>query len=262
MDFVTSLFMPDLTDEDGLPFTDSFLSPLISYQNHDVCNPIADKNGVSNKKRSVCDTYGESEANKGDDDRESKKMKHRDIERQRRLEVSSLFKSLRSLLPLQYIQGKRSSADHVFQAVNYIKDLENKIKELNEKKNRLNKSILGTVTAHPTTEECTSSVSSSLSTSSRRCSCADDKHITVIIMPCFHGMEIIISCCLERNQFRLSSVLQILAQEERLSVVSCLSTRLQQRFIHTIVSQVGNGTEINISELKDKILNMSAIKEY
>lgn len=136
------------------------------------------------------------------------------------------------------LQGKRSSADHVFQAVNYIKDLENKIKELNEKKNRLNKSILGTVTAHPTTEECTSSVSSSLSTSSRRCSCADDKHITVIIMPCFHGMEIIISCCLERNQFRLSSVLQILAQEERLSVVSCLSTRLQQRFIHTIVSQV------------------------
>lgn len=136
------------------------------------------------------------------------------------------------------LQGKRSSADHVSQAVNYIKDLQNKIKKLNKKKNRLNKSIPGTVTAHPTTEECTSSVSSSLSTSSRRCSCADDKHITVIVMPCFHGMEIIISCCLERNQFRLSSVLQILAQEERLSVVSCLSTRLQQRFIHTIVSQV------------------------
>lgn len=105
MDFETSVFMPDLTDEDGLLFSDSFLlSPLISYQNHDVCNQITDQNGVSNRKRSLCDTYGASEANNGDDDQESKKMRHRAIERQRRLEVSSLFKSLRSLLPLQYIQ--------------------------------------------------------------------------------------------------------------------------------------------------------------
>lgn len=106
MDFVPSMFMHDSTyDEDGLLFSDSFLlSPLISYQNHDVCNPITNKNGGSTKKRSICDTYGVSEANKNDDDRESKKMKHRDIERQRRQEVSSLFKSLRSLLPFQYIQ--------------------------------------------------------------------------------------------------------------------------------------------------------------
>ncbi|KAJ0265537.1 Transcription factor bHLH125 [Hirschfeldia incana] len=183
-------------------------------------------------------------------------MRHRDIERQRRVEVSSLFKSLKSLLPLQYIQGKRSTADHVSQAINYIKDLQNKIKELNEKKTRLNKFIPGKITARPTTEECTSSVSSSLSISSLRCSCVDDKHITVMVMPCFLGMEIIISCCLERNKFCLSSVLQILAQEGKLSVVSCVSTRLQQRFIHTIVSQVGNGIKVNISELKDKIVNM------
>lgn len=105
MDFVTSMFTPDITDEDGLLFTDSFLlSPLISYENHDVCNPVADINGATNKKRSLCVTYGESEAKKGDADPESKKMRHRNIERQRRLEVSSLFKSLRSLLPLQYIQ--------------------------------------------------------------------------------------------------------------------------------------------------------------
>lgn len=257
MDFETSMFMPDLTDEDGLLFSDSFLlSPLIAYQNHDVCNQITYKNGVSNKKRSLCDTYVASEANNGDDDRESKKMKHRAIERQRRFEVSSLFKSLRSLLPLQYIQGKRSTADHVSQAVNYIKDLQNKIKKLNEKKDRLKKSLPSTLTAHPTTEECTSSLSSSLSTSSSRCSCVGDKHITVMVMPCFVGIEIIISCCLERNKSCLSIALQILAQEERLSVVSCLSTRLQQRFVHTIVSQVGSGIKINISELKDKIVSM------
>lgn len=99
MDFLPSMFMPDSTYEDVLLFSDSFLlSPFISYENHDVCNPITNKNVGSNKKRSLC------EANKKEDDRESKKMRHRDIERQRRREVSSLFKSLRSLLPFQYIQ--------------------------------------------------------------------------------------------------------------------------------------------------------------
>lgn len=133
------------------------------------------------------------------------------------------------------LQGKRSTADHVSQAVNYINELQNKIKELTEKKNRLRTSISGTVTAHPTTEECTSSLSSSLST----CSCVDDNHITVMVMPCLVGIEIIISYCLERNKSScLSRVLQILVQEERLSVVSCLSTRMPQRFVHTIVSQV------------------------
>ncbi|EFH64248.1 hypothetical protein ARALYDRAFT_475056, partial [Arabidopsis lyrata subsp. lyrata] len=250
MDFVHSMFMPDSTYEDGLLFSDSFLlSPFISYQNNDVCNPITNKIGGSNKKRSLCDTYGANEANKNDDDRESKKVKHRDIERQRRQEVSSLFKSLRTLLPFQYIQGKRSTSDHIFQAVNYIKDLQTKIKELNEKRNQIKKSIRGTTTI----EECTSSLSST-STLSSSCSCVGDKHITVVVTPCLVGVEIIMSCCLGRNKSGLSSVLQMLAQEQRLSVVSCLSTRRQQRFMHTIVSQEDDGKKINILELKDKIM--------
>ncbi|KAL1187647.1 Transcription factor [Cardamine amara subsp. amara] len=251
MDFVPSMFMPaDSINEDEFLFSDSLLlSPFIPYQNHDhVCNPITNKNCGSNKKRSLC----ESEANKRDDDRESKKMRHRDIERQRRQEVSSLFKSLRSLLPFEYIQGKRSTSDHISQAVNYIKDLENKIKELKEKRDRIKKSIPGI----NTTEECTSSLSSS-STLSSSCSCVDDKHITVVAMPCMVGVEIIISCCfIRRNKSLLSSVLQMLAQEQRLNIVSCLSTRLQQKFMHTIVSQVDDGTKIDILELKDKIVNM------
>lgn len=133
------------------------------------------------------------------------------------------------------IQGKRSTSDHISQAVKYIKDIQNKIKELNEKKNRIKK-------LSASTEGCTSSLSSSssLSTStlSSSCSCVGDKHVTVVVMPCLVGVEIIISCCLGRNKSCLSSVLQILAQEQRLSVVSCLSKRLNQRFIHTIVSQV------------------------
>ncbi|CAA0311138.1 Transcription factor bHLH125 [Arabidopsis thaliana] len=259
MDCVPSLFMPDSTYEDGLLFSDSFLlSPFISYQNNDVFHPITNKIGGSNKKRSLCDiTYGANEANKNDDDRESKKMKHRDIERQRRQEVSSLFKSLRTLLPFQYIQGKRSTSDHIVQAVNYIKDLQIKIKELNEKRNRVKKVISATTTTHPAIEECTSSLSSSsASTLSSSCSCVGDKHITVVVTPCLVGVEIIISCCLGRNKSCLSSVLQMLAKEQRFSVVSCLSARRQQRFMHTIVSQVEDGKQINILELKDKIMTM------
>ncbi|EOA35592.1 hypothetical protein CARUB_v10020804mg [Capsella rubella] len=266
MDFVPSLFMPDSTSyEDGLLFSDSFLlsSFVSSNQNHDVCEPITNKidHGISKKKRSLCDTYGvmSDEANKNDvDDRETKKLKHRDIERQRRQEVSSLFKSLRSLLPFQYIQGKRSTSDHIFQAVQYIKDLQNKNKELNEKRNRIKKSIPGTNAATlPSTEECTSSLSSSTtSTLSLSCSCVGDKHFTVVVTPCLVGVEIIVSCCLRRNKSCLSSVLQILAQEQKLSVVSCISTRLQQRFMHTIVSQVDDTKQINILELRDKIVNM------
>ncbi|XP_010418297.1 PREDICTED: transcription factor bHLH125 [Camelina sativa] len=259
MDFVPSMFMLDSTYEDGLLFSDSFLlSSFVSNQNHDVCDQIANKIGGSKKKRSLCDTYGVSEADKNDDDdRESKKMKHRDIERQRRQEVSSLFKSLRSLLPFQYIQGKRSTSDHIFQAVKYIKDLQNKNKELNEKRNRIKKSIPGTNTTVPSTEECTSSLSSSTtSTFSLGCSCVGDKHFTVMVTPCLVGVEIIISCCLGRNKSCLSSVLQILAQEQRLGIVSCLSTRLQQRFMHTIVSQVEDSKQINTLKLRDKIVNM------
>lgn len=117
--------------------------------------------------------------------------------------------------------------------MNYIKDLQTKIKELNEKRNQIKKSIRGTTTI----EECTSSLSTT-STLSSSCSCVGDKHITVVVTPCLVGVEIIMSCCLGRNKSGLSSVLQMLAQEQRLSVVSCLSIRRQQRFMHTIVSQV------------------------
>jgi len=249
------MFMPYSTEEDGLLFSDYLvLSPLMPYQSHGVCNPIANKDGGSSKKRSLCDTYGTSEANKkdDDDDRVSKKMRHKIIERQRRQEVAALFKSLRNLLPFQYIQGKRSTSDHIVQAINYIKNLQNNIKELKEKKNRIKNSLPGT---NISTEECTSSLTSS-STLSSSCSCVGDKHVTVVVMPCLVGVEIIISCCLGRNKSCLSGALQMLAREERLSIVSCLSTRLPQRFHHTIVSQVDHGMKINISELKDKLVNM------
>ncbi|KAF2545421.1 hypothetical protein F2Q70_00019820 [Brassica cretica] len=74
-------------------------------------------------------------------------------------------------------------------------------------------------------------------------------------MTCLVGIEVVASCCF-RHESCLSSVLQLLVHEQCFNVVSCISTRLHLRFIHTIVCEVEKGIEINFSELQEKIIKM------
>nr|VDC64116.1 unnamed protein product [Brassica rapa] len=125
-------------------------------------------------------------------------------------------------------RGKRSSSDHVQEAVNYIKDFEKKIKEISLKRDRIKRSL----SHSSSTGEC-----SIRSLESSYCSCDGDTHINVKVRTCLVGIEIVASCCF-RQESCLSSILQLLVQEQCLDVVSCISSRLHPRFIHTIVCEI------------------------
>ncbi|KAI9159881.1 hypothetical protein LWI28_002827 [Acer negundo] len=139
-----------------------------------------DRKSLWRRKLSVRDMSEEKNTSTEDI---KKKMTHKDTEKQRRQEMSTLHASLRSLLPLEYIKGKRSMSDHMNGAVYYINDLKNKIKELSDKRDELIKRV-----------------SNSSASSSRRESAGGSRNDhdqppinCVMIHPCFGGLEIVIS---------------------------------------------------------------------
>ncbi|KAI4351848.1 hypothetical protein L6164_006157 [Bauhinia variegata] len=148
---------------------------------------------------------------------ENKKWMRKETEKQRRQEMATLCASLRSLLPLEYIKGKRSSSDHVNEAVNYIKHLKNNVKQLQAKRDELMKL-------------------SNLSSGSE--SSTTHLPICVTVHPGLDGVEIMCSYSLKKHSNPLSSILDTVLKEG-LNVVSCTSIKANdQRFIHTIRSEV------------------------
>ncbi|XP_050225938.1 transcription factor bHLH36-like [Mercurialis annua] len=166
---------------------------------------------------------------------DSKKTLHREIERQRRREMATLFISLRDLLPLEYIKGKRAAADHIHVTVKYIKDLEKKIKHLSMHRDEIKN--LPNLSHGGSSEDLDS------------CACAPT-YIT--IKPCLIGLEVVIISSVSDQIFCLSRALELLI-EHGLDVVSCTSAKVVQRIIHTIQSKVRYMIEIDVSELQNKL---------
>ncbi|XP_022734970.1 transcription factor bHLH126-like [Durio zibethinus] len=179
-----------------------------------------------------------------DDDK--KKLMHRDIERQRRQEMATLYASLRTLLPLEYIKGKRAISDHMHGAVSYIKDLQNRIDELNAKRDELKKlsSSSGFDQGTSSNDSCPSSA---------------------VVRQSFDGVEVLIRTGLGAQALTLSRVLELLL-EEGLDVVSCISTRIDGGLIHTIQSEVSDLTCVDVPglerKLNEEISSLNRISSY
>ncbi|KAL2558551.1 transcription factor bHLH [Forsythia ovata] len=166
-----------------------------------------------------------------------RKIIHRDVERQRRQEMANLYSSLRTLLPPEFIKGKRSISDHMHEAVNYINHMQKNIKELKMKKEMLQKcSKSGT----PSSDDGSSN---------------NDSSNCIRVNLCQNGVEILISCSLKEKEFPLSTVLNELL-EMGLNVVSCVSTKSNEKSFHRIQSEASDSRSIDLSLLQQRLANV------
>lgn len=109
MDFASSsLCTLDFACENELDFS-SLLTPptFISFQEPNPSYPIVHCASIENDGRQrIYKTTMTGEVTKEEDEPKNKRAKHREIERQRRQEVTTLFNNLRFILPFQYIKVK------------------------------------------------------------------------------------------------------------------------------------------------------------
>ncbi|VFQ72730.1 unnamed protein product [Cuscuta campestris] len=184
-----------------------------------------------------------------DDSSKLKRIMHREIERQRRQEMATLYASLRSLLPLEYVKGKRSTSDHMHEALNYIKQMQKNVQDLGRKRERL--------------KTAAAIRSPSRGSEKKGGSSADQTRAAgpgnfVSVSGCRNGVEVLINCDAgggggERGGFALSRVVGTL-QKEGVDVVSCGSTRADNRFLHCLQSQVSYEEKwIDLEALQKKL---------
>nr|WCO08267.1 hypothetical protein [Suaeda aralocaspica] len=194
-----------------------------------------------------------------------RKISHREVERQRRQEMSNLHSSLRTLLPLEYVRGKRSICDHVTEATKYIQELEKNVKELGDQRDKLKGSIPSLLSEQQQQQQqqqqiimnenrdfgCSSS--SSASTSSTR----SDYSVSIHKFSRTLQIEIVVGSGVgdEGSPYPLSKALRVLA-DERLDVVSCVSSIVNQRWIYVIYCEVNEVTSIETSQLQQKLLQV------
>ncbi|KAL5817725.1 hypothetical protein ACOSQ3_026103 [Xanthoceras sorbifolium] len=207
-----------------------------SFQLQDNPLPVDDYTNRSDyrRRRKASTGFADNE-NSGSCDPKKKKIMHRDIERQRRQETATLYRALRSLLPHQYLKGKRSISDHMHEAVNYIKHLQNKIQELSERRDELRRLS-------------SSSTSSTTCTASEYCAPSHEED-TVTVRPCLAGVEVVVSTV------SLSRVLQVLIGQG-ISIVNCVSTRINEKLLHTLECEVSGGRSVDLFELQQKLIKV------
>ncbi|CAK9173105.1 unnamed protein product [Ilex paraguariensis] len=242
MDYVSSMFPFEQMDELELFLNASILPPKNTIKQDKFLNASSLQNSDLTKKpdytrrRKSFDTVDDID-DEFNDHMQKKKIKHRDIERQRRKEMTGHYRALGSLIPPVYLEGKRSVSDHMNAAVSYIKHRQKRIEELNQKRDELKEEL------NPNTPKITCEGSQV---------CRRD---CVTVNTCRAGMEAVVNTAM-RGGLPLSRVLSVL-MEEGLTTVSCISTKVNERLIHTIESEVEEEKSINPSELQQKLTDLA-----
>ncbi|KAI3414706.1 uncharacterized protein J3R85_016005 [Psidium guajava] len=153
--------------------------------------------------------------------------------------MATLYGSLRKQLPIEFLKGKRSISDHIHETVNYIRHMQDKIQALSDKRDELKG--LSDPGAPRETPECS------------RTACSQDD--TVMVQPCMVGVEILINTASQLG-LPLSRAFKALA-EEGVNVISCNSTQVNERLLHSIKAEVTNGGNSNLSELRKKLMKLT-----
>nr|XP_027083904.1 transcription factor bHLH118-like [Coffea arabica]XP_027083910.1 transcription factor bHLH118-like [Coffea arabica] len=169
-----------------------------------------------------------------------KKIIHRDVERQRRQETAGLHQTLRSLIPSQHLEGKRSISDHIHATVKYIRFQKKKVDELKSKRAKLKEWFI-----NPTTSKVVENENPQ----------EDFEQPSIAVKTCRAGMEITITTG-SKVDLPLSRILNFLISEG-MSIKSCISTRVNERLLHVIESEVNDEKIISPSELQEKLTEIA-----
>ncbi|KAK1575128.1 hypothetical protein Q3G72_002876 [Acer saccharum] len=164
-----------------------------------------------------------------------KKIVRKENERLRRQHMSMLNASLRSLLPLESVKGKRSICDHIDEAVKHINYLDKNIQDLSIKRDKLKNFLdleadrLSNQLGNTSSENCVS-----------------------VRSPYCGGVEIVISCggLREESCSLLSRVLEVVVA---LDIVQCVTSQTDDGVFHTVLSEVGDPTNIDLNGLQKKL---------
>ncbi|KAI3985275.1 hypothetical protein MKX01_033589 [Papaver californicum] len=178
-------------------------------------------------------------ASQRDDESKRKMAVRSDVEKQRRQEMANLYALLRSLLPLEYIKGKRSVSDHMNEATKYIKNLQKMIEEMKAKRDGLNRLSVNKSNPIFVIPRGMDSFS---------------KPDFATVRPCVSGLEVVISS--EGLLLPLSRVLRVLLEHGVLTVLSCVSTRVNKKSLHTIQIEVNDLIQINTIELQQNLIDL------
>ncbi|CAA2955802.1 transcription factor bHLH118-like [Olea europaea subsp. europaea] len=207
MDDFCSLF--PLQQQDGfLPKSTSFSTTILEFtipQNQVTDHSPLNINNKGKKQQKASTSMENSNL--------QKKIVHRDFERQRRQEMAKLYESLRSVIPHELLKGKRSITDHIHEAANYVKYLQNNSRELEFKRDKLKNLV-------PSNDP-------------------DFKNgkFSVTVKSCAVHIEVLISGEFTAEGLPLSRVLEILL-EEGLNIINCFCTRIDGKLYYTIHSEV------------------------